>query len=328
MAIGSFRLGGSVYDPFPVADGWSLLLQFDTNSPSTTTFDPTITATSGQYGWDLGDGTIIYWDKVISHTYTDSSTKAVKLYGKGTCTITQIDFNTDNIVGGLDSSNTAFASVTTYGLYSNSSMTGLTFASSITGTIITLNLYSTGITGTLDLSMFTTFSATTTINVNSNSSLTGVTFASSITGTILSLQIYSSGITGTLDLSMFTTFSATGNLDVHSNSSMTGLTLPTLASGYIKTLFLNECTSLGYVNTTGLNTAINNLDWRFQGCGWSAAIVNQVLVDIDGISAGGYTGRVINIGGTNADPDSSSGGYDGSAAKTSLEGKGFTVTIT
>lgn len=34
------------------------------------------------------------------------------------------------------------------------------------------------------------------------------------------------------------------------------------------------------------------------------------------------------IGGTNADPDTTSGGYNGTAARNSLITKGFTVTIT
>jgi hypothetical protein len=65
----------------------------------------------------------------------------------------------------------------------------------------------------------------------------------------------------------------------------------------------------------------------------AVADVNHILVDLYSLvsgepGGGSYTGRVINIGGTNADPDSSSGGYNGTAAKTSLEGKGITVTIT
>jgi hypothetical protein len=61
---------------------------------------------------------------------------------------------------------------------------------------------------------------------------------------------------------------------------------------------------------------------------WSAAIVNQVLAAIDGISASGFASRVINIGGTNTDPDTTSGGFNGVAARTSLQTKTFTVSIT
>ena len=56
----------------------------------------------------------------------------------------------------------------------------------------------------------------------------------------------------------------------------------------------------------------------------TAAEVNQILVDLDSISSGGYTGRSIDIR-TNTAPDTTSGGYNGAAAKTSLQSKGFTV---
>jgi hypothetical protein len=40
----------------------------------------------------------------------------------------------------------------------------------------------------------------------------------------------------------------------------------------------------------------------------------------------GFTGRAIDIGGNNAAPDATSGGYDGIAAKNALIAKGITVT--
>jgi hypothetical protein len=77
-----------------------------------------------------------------------------------------------------------------------------------------------------------------------------------------------------------------------------------------------------------LRTGIINLSWQFQNNGWLAARVNQVLAAIDGISVTGFSGRSINIGGTNTDPDTTSGGFNGVAARTSLQGKSFTVLIT
>lgn len=57
----------------------------------------------------------------------------------------------------------------------------------------------------------------------------------------------------------------------------------------------------------------------------TAAVVNKILADLDAISVAGYTSRSITINGTNAAPDSSSGGFDGLAAKASLQAKAFTV---
>ena len=415
------------YIPNPINKDWVLLAEFQTNSPNSTTFDPMLIASSGQFAWDLGDGAVAVGTKSIEYKYPDSTTKTVKLYGKGTCAITYFYLDADSILGTLDISNAAFSSLanlflqTNSGLTSvvfpatfsvsmnqlylysigisgvldlsmitafsssgalrldgNSAMTGVTFASSITGTMSLINIYSTGITGTLDLSKFTAFTSSASIHVAMNPSMTGVTFASSITGTFSTIYAYNSVITGTLDLSMFAAFTSSANISIdrnsamtgvtfansitgtmslisiystgitgtfdlskftaytstatvylNNNTSMTGVTFPaSTITGFIRSLRLYSNTSLGYVNLTTLRTGVASLNWELQSNGWTAAIVNRILVDIDGISTSGFTGRVINIGGTNADPDSSSGGYDGTAARNSLISKGFTVTIT
>jgi hypothetical protein len=59
--------------------------------------------------------------------------------------------------------------------------------------------------------------------------------------------------------------------------------------------------------------------------GLLAAEVNKMLYDIDTLATSGYTSRFVSFIGTNAAPDSSSGGYNGTAAKASLQSKGFTV---
>lgn len=418
-----------IWNPINPAE-WTLLAEFQNNSPNSATFDPVISTSGGEYAWDLGDGTYLVGDKAVSHTYLTTATRTVKLYGKGTCEITAIDFSNDNIIGELDLSNAAFIPLTniilhtnsgltdvifnssvsgtienlllystgitgvldlsmftSFGtitnvniqLYSNPSMTGIAFANSITGNIYTLYIYSTGITGTLDLSMFTSFNTTSAgISLHSNASLTGITWAtsitgtfnllhiystgivgtldlskfsnfsttatiqfhlnpsvtditwaSSITGTFASIYIYSTGITGILDLSKFTAFTATATVYLNNNSAMTGVTFPgSTITGFIRTLRLYSNTALGYVDLTKLKTGVNSCNWDIKNNGWTADIVNHVLYDIDGISASGFTSRVVNIGGTNADPDTTSGGYNGSAARTSLIAKTFTVTIT
>jgi len=414
---------GYIPNPINPADGWFLIAEFQNNSPNSTTFDPTITA-SGEYAWDLGDGTICMYDKSISHTYLTTATRTVKLWGKGTCIINQVDFRSDNIIGELDLSHSAFASCTIWRLfsnssltsivfpstisatvteiavysnalsgtldlsmfssfssalihfYSNSSVTGVTFASSITGSVSALIGYScnltgtldvsaitslssmtyqfnnnsnltaitfpasptgnvsafllqsTGLTGTLNLTQFTSFVTGASIQLNSCASLTGVTFASTLTGSFQNLYFYSSGFSGTLDLSMFKSFS-NGDIRFYSCAGLTAVTLAGSATtGAVKFFYGYSITGVSYLDLTYYGTSFNTFDWRFNNNGWGAAIVNQILTVIDGISAAGFTGRVINIGGTNTDPDTTSGGYNGTAARTSLQGKGFTVTIT
>lgn len=64
----------------------------------------------------------------------------------------------------------------------------------------------------------------------------------------------------------------------------------------------------------------------FSSVSWSVAEVNKYLVEIDAIINPGFTNRVLLLNGSNAAPDASSGGYNGTAAVASLVSKGFTVT--
>jgi hypothetical protein len=208
-------------------------------------------------------------------------------------------------------------------------MTGITFAASITGTINNLYINNTGITGVLDLSKFTSFTSLASISLSSNFSMTGIVLANSITGTISQLYIFATGIIGTLDLSKFVAFSATATVYLYSNPSIVAITFPPATiTGFIRQLRMYSNTSLGYTDLTKLRTGVASMNWDMKDNGWSAAIVNQTLAAINGISASGFASRTINIGGTNADPDTTSGGYNGVAARTSLQGKSFTVTIT
>jgi len=320
---------GYIPNPVNPDDGWVLLLEFQTNSPSTTTFDPTITASLGDYAWDLGDGTYLVGDKSVSHTYLTTATRTVKLYGKGTCNIIGIDFSADNVVGSLDISNDAFKTLNTISLGDNLSMNNIIWPPSSTGIVSTIWIYNTGIVGILDLSKISAFTTNADIRIYSNASMTGLTFASTITGIINNLSLHSNSFAGTLDLSKISSYTNTSTLDLHNNISMTSILFPlSTITGFIRTLSLYGCSSLGYVDLSNLKTGVSSLNWGLYNNGWSAAVVNQVLYVANSISVAGFTGRVINVGGTNVDPDTTSGGFDGVAARTSLIAKVFTVTIT
>ena len=65
--------------------------------------------------------------------------------------------------------------------------------------------------------------------------------------------------------------------------------------------------------------------------GMIADDVNHILVDFSGnatYNPTGWSNINLNIGGTNTDPDSSSGGYDGLAAISFLTGSPYNWTIT
>ena len=93
------------------------------------------------------------------------------------------------------------------------------------------------------------------------------------------------------------------------------------------TLFNCYQSGIGYVDFKPLRNFTNrNLSrLRIENNNMSATDVNHILVDFDAMSVSGYTGRIINIDGTNSAPDSTSGGYDGLTAKANLIAKGFSV---
>ena len=110
-------------------------------------------------------------------------------------------------------------------------------------------------------------------------------------------------------------------------NNLINLTLP--ASTETWTTFDLNSTSVGYIDLTGLTgllagrITINLLNMRL-----TAEDVNHYLVDLDSISALGVSGRIISIGGNNAAPDGTSGGFPGLLAIANLEAKGITVNRT
>lgn len=319
---------GYIPNPLTESKGWYKIAEFQTNSPSTTTFDPVITASSGQFAWDLGNGDISMYNLAPVITYADSSIKTVKLFGKGTCIITSIDLNNDNIVGTVDLSNSAFNSLTSIYFQTNLLLTNFVAPVANNANILALSMYSTGLTS-LDLSIFSKFASSAIIYLHQNSSLQSLIFAASITGTISNLTIYSTGLIGVLNVSMFTAFIAAGAyFDLYSNPAITSIIFGSNILGTFKTIRCYD--TPGCFSPLAFATPMN-IASSFVGAnnkGWSAAQVNQFLHEINTLVSSGISGRSINISGTNAAPDRSSGGYDGIAEKAAIVAKGIFVTAT
>jgi hypothetical protein len=128
-----------------------------------------------------------------------------------------------------------------------------------------------------------------------------------------------------LDLS-YVKFSNDGYYRYNSNTQLTGITLASQVSSVA--FFHAFGCNLGYIDfkpVTGL-TNLNSCQIRLENNNMTADEVNHILYDLDNLSVGGYTSRLINIGGTNASP-TSVGTWDGIAARNSLISKSFTVTI-
>jgi len=356
------------------SEEWNLLAEFITNSPGTTTFDPAITISSGEYKWDV-DGT--EFSGLNLSTTLDGTSKTVKLYGKGTCEITTLDFSSDHIVGELDLSHDAFKSITGINLNSNSFLDKIRFPSVSTGVLSYIYLSSCNLSYEVDLSMFTSLSTATYLYFNNNASLPNLIFPASYSGkiSIISLQnvgishinlssltsftnagsIYLSGnlislvslpiitvgainyfalentgISGTIDISALVRWTTGATLKIRTSSGITNIVFPTtLSSGTITLIYLDG----------------NNLDYIIMPSNWWAASVNSYgiielknngmvttdvnhwLVQADSVAIldGGY--KEFNIDGSNAAPDTTSGGYNGISAKNSLTTKGLSVNV-
>ena len=153
------------------------------------------------------------------------------------------------------------------------------------------------------------------------------TFNHPLTSTVMTnFDVSGSGMT-LLNVSTLTGLG--GVFDCNAAGNLTTITLPT--STQIFSLFdCSSCINLTYFDLTPLTnlTESTSVSIDLSNCGFTVAEVNQFLVNLDSMSTNSYLTRVITIDGTNAAPDGSSGGFDGTTAKASLITKLFTVTTT
>ena len=131
------------------------------------------------------------------------------------------------------------------------------------------------------------------------------------------------GLIGTHDCSGLTGLA--GNCMWHTNPLLTHINLP-VTSQSIDPFWAYD-TAIGVLDWDRVPGAFNRNNCRVdvKDCGMTAAEVNENLVKMDTVATLGFTGGVIDIGGSNAAPDNSSGGFDGVAAAASLVTKGKTV---
>ena len=196
-----------------------------------------------------------------------------------------------------------------------------------TGTTSNITIYwgySCDLTGNLDLTPLGNYLGGD-IRLYDNPNLTAITVTTTASTTTY-VDISACNLTGTFDLASSFPNLNTGGLIINSNVNLTNIINPS-SSNAITYYHAYNC-DLGYVDFTPFSglTNINSCQVYLYGNNMTAAEVNHILVDLDSISVGGYTGRVINIAGSNTAPDGTSGGFDGLTAKSNLITKGFTVT--
>jgi len=268
----------------------------------------------------------------ITHTYSPT---IFTNYNVSSCNITGLHNLTmfPNLGGSLQFNN-------------NSNLTGITHTAS-TENITFYLAQNSNLTGNHNLSWFPNLGGVVAITNNSN--LTSITHTAS-TKNFIQYNLHQCDLTGTHDLSMFSNFGgdSTGStcyVTLYINPNLTDITFPT-TNGYFKNfvntesqgaLGLYSC-NLNYVNFKPLSgvtfltgTTQGNPRISLRDNGMSATDVNHILVDFSGnttTNPTGWSNINLNIGGSNANPDSSSGGYDGLAAISFLTGSPYNWTIT
>jgi hypothetical protein len=137
------------------------------------------------------------------------------------------------------------------------------------------------------------------------------------------LTLSSCGIVGALDLTQLEVWES-AEINLSLNPLLTAITFPAAVSGTCLALNLSGC------NVTGQSFAPLNGVFQVGNCAidlsdndLNQAAVDAYLIELDELTESGYEGRTIDVSGTNEAP-----GEDSAAAITSLEGKGFTVTVT
>ena len=185
--------------------------------------------------------------------------------------------------------------------------------------------------------------------VNGNTGLTSITHVTS-SRNFSSYYAYGCNLTGTLDLSPLTKLGGSssgislGVVSTYSNPNLTNIILPNTTQFFRNSsnsenngAFVLYSCNFDYIDfkplsgATFLTGATGNPRISLRDNGMVAADVNRIFVDFSGNATSNPTGWSkinLNIGGTNANPDSSSGGYNGLAAISFLTGSPYNWTIT
>jgi len=320
-------------------------------SGSTSSFDPEISfnSSSRRVSWKLNNGTNVTQTAGNSITYTgftsDTGIRTIEMRGNSFGGLDTFYLDDDNLYGNLNLTQLSGLGGD-FRVQSNSGLTGITHVPS--SRIFTNYLANNcNLTGNLNLPLS---GLGNDFKVNNNPNLTGITHVSS-SQNFLYYNASVCNLTGTLDLSPLTnlgynpindSFSA---INLSSNPYLTNVIFPNSTQFFRNagldvinsTFALNNC-NLGYVDfkplsgatlVSGATVGIPRIYIRDNNM--LTEEVNHILVDFSGnatYNPTGWSNINLNIGGTNDAPNSSSGGYNGIAAKNFLTGSPYNWIIT
>jgi len=213
-----------------------------------------------------------------------------------------------------------------FAVNNNSGLTALNFNSNPGNSFLQFDISYTGIRS-LDLSMYNNI-GDYIINFTFCPNLTGVTFPNNLAGgSGCYLPYFYNSDFRDLDFSYMHLAHPFGTrLLCNDNPNLTGVTFPyegvSNTGNTYNFMYFQNCNikKFNIQNLSGRND--NILQVRLENNIMTSAVVNEILTKFDNT---GWSGNSLNIGGTNAVPDTTSGGFNGIAAKSSLTGKSWTV---
>ncbi len=239
----------------------------------------------------------------------------------------QFDMSYCDLQGALDLTSFTRLNYLFY-VNNNTGLTAINFNSNMPGNSFSqFDISYTGIRS-LDLSMYNNI-GDYIMNFTFCPNLTGVTFPNNLAvGSGSYLPYFYNCDFRDLDFSYTHLAHPYGTrLRCENNPNLTGVTFPyegvSNSGDNYNYMYFQNCNinKFNIQNLSGRND--NTLQVRLENNNMTAGIVNEILTKLDNT---GWSGNSLNIGGSNAAPDTTSGGFNGIAAKSSLTGKSWSIT--
>jgi len=240
--------------------------------------------------------------------------------------IYQFDMSDCDLQGALDLNNFTHLNYL-FSINNNTGLTAVNFNSNLGNSFQQFYAYNTGLRH-LDLSMFSNI-GDYSFSVANCVYLTGITFPNNLAGgSGIYVPVFYNCDLRDLDFSYMHLAHPYGTrLYCNDNPNLTGVTFPyEEVSDFVKAynfMFFQNCNVKKFMieNLSGTNN--NILQINLSNNSMTSGIVNEILTKLDNI---GWTSNTLNIAGNNSAPDTTSGGFNGVAAKSNLTGKSWSIT--
>lgn len=243
--------------------------------------------------------------------------------GSSTKNLNEIWFYNNPKMLGLDFSNLSNIGGSMI-IYGNDVATFYNFPAVASPNTLSILMYENNLLTSIDLS---NVNIAGNIDLYENDILATISLPAS-SGAITRFRAFDNPVLTSLDLSGLSFASFVSSIEAQQCPLLTSFVPPTLPNGtVVQTFNLSGIGAVGVFALQNMNdySDIDTHITNIQDNSYTTAEVNEMLVKFDSIAVGGFISRNFYIDGTNSAPDSSSGGFNGNAAKSSIQSKGYNV---